>query len=295
MNKYRTPILIAILVAIVAWYGGDWLMHSSLFNPLDAYQKKKDQLLGQIAQAEKDLDKAKKVSRELDAFRERSLPGNAEVARSLYRDWLVEIIRKAGVTTPNVDCGEPVNRKGLYQVLTFNVRGRGTLLALTKFLFAFYSTDQLHQIRTLMLTPQTSGELLDLQITVEALILNNVSRKDQLNLEKADRLASTSFTDYQTIAKRNLFGVTTSEADPTGFAYLNAIVSSDGQPEAWFTLRNTDTVLKLKQGDTIEVGSFKGTVAEIRKAEVILESDGERWLLSIGESLTRATALPPER
>ena len=60
-------------------------------------------------------------------------------------------------------------------------------------------------------------------------------------------------------------------------------------------MRTSDTVLKLRKGDVLEVGQFKGTLVDIADADVILESDGERWLMTIGENLTRATALPPER
>jgi hypothetical protein len=52
--------------------------------------------------------------------------------------------------------------------------------------------------------------------------------------------------------------------------------------------------LKLKVGQRFEVGDFQGMVAEIDERDVVIDSDGERWLLTLGEQLSQATALPPE-
>jgi hypothetical protein len=56
----------------------------------------------------------------------------------------------------------------------------------------------------------------------------------------------------------------------------------------------------LYVGDPLVIGSFEGIVAEIHidDCHVIIESTGkngeaERWLLSLGETLSQAVALPP--
>ena len=38
----------------------------------------------------------------------------------------------------------------------------------------------------------------------------------------------------------------------------------------------------------------QGNIQEIQGQDVIVESDGERWLMSVGESVAQALALPPE-
>ena len=43
-----------------------------------------------------------------------------------------------------------------------------------------------------------------------------------------------------------------------------------------------------------QIGPVAGTIAEIVGSEVIIESDGERWLLTLGDRLVDAYALPPE-
>ena len=82
--------------------------------------------------------------------------------------------------------------------------------------------------------------------------------------------------------------------DAADYASARSIHRIDGQPEVWFTVRTNDEILRLHQGEVLEVGVFRGTVVEISDSDVVLESDGERWLLTVGENLTQAAALPPE-
>jgi hypothetical protein len=295
VNKYRKQILLGVLGVILVLYGGDWAMRNKwLSDPLEGARKKNAKLREELVTRERDFEKFRKVIKEIDVLKNRSLPANADVARSLYRAWLLELVGQADFMNPNIDSSEPANRKGLYQVLSFSLRGRTTLPQLVKFLFEFYNADHLHQIRSLVISPLQGNDYLDVQMAIEALILPKVDRKDRLNSQKSDRLASTSIDDYQVIMQRNLFGLSPT-AEASSYTFLTSVTSVNDQPEAWFTVRTNDTVLKLRKGEVLEVGQFKGTVVDIADADVILESDGERWLLTIGENLTRATALPPER
>ena len=83
--------------------------------------------------------------------------------------------------------------------------------------------------------------------------------------------------------------------DPTDHTYLTSISIVNGEPQVWLTARTTDEVMKLKQGDVFEVGSVVCSIAEVHGSDVIITSDdGERWLLTLGDKLTDAHALPPE-
>jgi hypothetical protein len=295
VSKYRKQILLGLLGFILLLYGGDWAIRNKwLADPLEGARKKNQKLRDELATRERDFEKFRKVVKELDVLKNRSLPANADVARSLYRAWLLEMVGQVGFTNPNIDSSEPSNRKGLYMVLSFSLRGRATLPQLVKFLFQFYSADHLHQIRSLAISPLQGNDYLDVQMSIEAVILPKIERKDHLNTQKSDRLASPNLEDYQVVMQRNLFGVSPT-AEATAYTYLTSVMSVNDQPEAWFTVRTDDKVFKLRKGDVLEVGQFKGTVVDIADADVILDADGERWLMTIGESLTRASALPPER
>jgi len=75
-------------------------------------------------------------------------------------------------------------------------------------------------------------------------------------------LASDNLADYRSIADRNLFGVGGS-GDEADFAYLTAVIEVNGEPEAWFTLRASGKLLKLRRQQSFDIGSFHGIVADI--------------------------------
>lgn len=292
--KHRQQILLAILGATVLWYVGDWLLQDVLRGPLESRRQRTAQLQATIETRQKQLAAVRRDGRQLLRWWSQSLPSDGEIARSLYKAWLLELVVHAGLADPHVDPGAPVNRKGLFTVLSFAVRGRGTLEQLTKFLFEFYRADHLHQIRAVGITPLPKTDELNLSFSVEALVLPGANRKDRLSDRQADRLASQSLDDYEVILRRNLFGYGgTPEA--VEHTVLTRVASVDDRPQATFTVRTTDERFTAGEGEVFKIGPFRATVVEIHQGDVIIESGGERWLLSIGERLSDAFALPPER
>lgn len=289
----RKTILLAVLGLILAFYAGQWLLNTLLTGPLQTRNNKTQSLKNEIEKRNKELAQARKAGKKLVEWQRQSLPSDTEVARSLYQGWLLELVGHVGLSDPNVNSSEPANYKNKFTMLGFSVRGRGSLEQLSKFLFEFYSAGHLHQIRSIGITPLQKGGQLDLSITIEALVLPGADRKDRLTAERSDRLAWTDLEDYRPIVNRNLFAVG-GGLDPTDQTFLSAVNYVDGEPEAWFTLRDSDELLKLRKGNTLVVGQFSGKLVEIEGADVILESEDQRWLLTIGDNLTQAYALPPE-
>lgn len=293
MNKYRKILLGGLFGMMVLWFGGDWLMRTALDEPLAARHARTEKLLRDIHDQERNRDKSRQSEKTLEVLKRQSLPSNLEVARSQYQAWLLGLVEHVAFGNPNVDSSEPVHRSKQFHVLAFSLRGRGSLEQLTRFLYEFYSTDFLHQVRSLSIAPIQGTSELDLTISIEALALPQAEHKDRLNPRHATRLASVQLEDYQVVVQRNLFGVGDT-TDPTYFTYLTSVNYVDGVPEAWFSVRTTDETMRLRQGEALEIGQFKGTIAEIIDSDVILESDGERWLMTVGENLGQASALPPE-
>jgi hypothetical protein len=293
MTKHRQKILAGILVAILLYFGGERLWRTAVEGPLESRRKRIDRLERDIEKRDAQLAQAQKDAEDLALWEEQSLPTDPQVARSLYQAWLLKLVGSVGLVNPNVDSGEPANRKGLYQSIPFTVQGRGTLDQLTRFLYEFYRAGHLHQIHSLAITPVARGEQLDLSLAIEALVLPLKEPKGELSTSVSDRLAHEKLQDYALIPRRNFFG-TSGTSDPTEHAYITAIQHVDGRPEVWFTLRTEDKVLKLKPGESLQVGQFSGKLLEVADDDVILESEGQRWLISLGESLAEAFALPAE-
>ena len=299
MKRHRRTLLIAALAITAIFVVGDRLGWQSAFTgPLNKKQQRKGLLEKRLEARRTELAEALAAVKQLDVWQRRSLPSEPQVARSLYQAWLLELVGRVGLVNHSVDAGEPRNRGGLVYPISFTVQGRGTLQQLTVFLHEFYSAGHLHQIQSLVITPVGGRDLLNLSVSIETLALADADRKDHLSTEKSAKLACASLDDYQVIANRNVFG-TTGPADPTDYTFLTGIRCLNGEAEeAWFTLRTADdpdqAVLKLRTGASLQIGQFQGKVVRIDASGVVLEADGERWLIGLGECLAQAYALPPE-
>lgn len=293
-NAKRKILLFVALGAFLVFYAGEWLLDTVLRGPLEQRQALTRRLEKKIEDSKKELSKARTAGKRLDEWQKVSLPSDPQVARSLYQAWLLELVNHVGLADPNVNSSEPANRKGQFYVLAFSIRGRGSIDTMTRFLFEFYRAGHLHQIRSLNITPLQKTDELDLAISIEALALPGSDRKDSLSKETSDRLVSDRIDNYRSIVDRNFFAVG-GGIDPIDQTFLTSVVTVDGKPaEAWFSFRSTDELEKLNVGDHLKVGQFSGRIVEINGSDVILQSEGQRWLLTIGESLTDAFALPPE-
>jgi hypothetical protein len=294
MNKNRQKLLLVLLGLILAYFVGEWLFETVLDGPKKKLLARRKQIERRIEQRQEELEAALEAGKKLEVWESQSLPSNAEIAVSFYGSWLTELVEFSGFDKANVDAGTPMNQKGLYRSFDFSIRAKGTLAQLTTFLFEFYNAGHLHQIRSINLSPMPRSDQVDLAISIEALILPTADRTDELTSVRADRLAFSDLEDYQIISARNLFGYATLGTYQTDHTYLTAVVTVDDQPQAWFTDRSTDRVFKLSLGNRITVGQFQGEIQEIEGHDVIVDSEGERWLVTVGESLAQALALPPE-
>lgn len=82
--------------------------------------------------------------------------------------------------------------------------------------------------------------------------------------------------------------------DNAKYTYLSAVLDVDGQPEAWLIVRTTGQTLKLQPGEKFDVGTLQGTILEISGQEIEIETaDGQRSLISIGQTLRDGLVLPP--
>ncbi|HEY0983053.1 MULTISPECIES: hypothetical protein [unclassified Schlesneria] len=282
-----------VLGAIVLFMGGDYVLKNYVDAPLEQRQSRKEQLEKKIKGKKKELAAAKEAAVKLATWEKASLPSDTEIARSLYRTWLLDLVEKSKFQSAHVDSGPATSRKGFYDSLAFSVRGKGTLHQLVNFLFDFYQAGHLHKIQSLNLTPMGKGGGVDISLAIDALVLPGAENKNQLSQVASNKLAYPQLSDYAIIAQRNLFGAG-GESDVSRQAFLTAIAQDGEELEVWFTLRSEDKLVKLRRGSQFEIGHFTGSVVDILDDDVILESVGERWLLSIGESLAEATALPLE-
>ncbi len=303
-ERIRKLLLSAIMVGMGVWFGGQWVLESLIQGPLERERAQTERLRGDIKEREEGLIRIREASKMLEIWENQSLPSDPEVARSLYQAWLVELIDDVGLTSPSVTSSEPVLRRGVYYTLSFSVRGRGTLEKLTRLLFAIYQTDLLHQIRSIALSPMQRAEQMDVSLSIEAIALVAGSESEDAETvfeefrrrtwRASNRLAYSHLDAYQTIVRRNLFGMGGGTLDASDFTVLTSINEVNGEPEVWFTVQSTDQLIRRRIGESFQVGTLDLEVIEAFGTDVVLEVDGERWLLTLGENLMDAFALPPE-
>ncbi len=305
MSKYRQYILGSIFLLMVLYYVGEQFVGQMVRRPLEAAGQRTQQLQNAIEKRRKELAAARQAAQLLARWQSQALPADPELAQSLYQAWLVQLCDEVGLSNRSLNVGSPRTIGGQFQVLSFSVRGRGSLEQLMRMLFGFYQTDLLHQIRSISLTPLEQANQFDISISIEAAALPgafaNLRDTEQVVQEftartwrGSDRLAAKNLEDYRlAILGRNLFQFS-AQPDPLDYTVLTSINSVNGQPEAWFNNRTNDQLLRLQRGETFEIGYFQGKVLEILESDVIVESDGQQWLISLGESIGQAAALPTE-
>ena len=293
MKFTRQQVLLSVLILMAIVRVGDYVLSSLIQAPLRELQGQNNELRDSIEKKEKLLAEARSAGLKIDGWRKQSLPSDPETSRSLYRSWLLEVVRKAKLRNATVDSGSPATRFGLYRSMPFNVQARGTLKQITAALFQMESTAQLHRIVNLRLTPVATSGQFDMALGVEALMIPGNKRKS-LPKGSAKLLASAHVRDYSVIAQDNLFGIGVNHMDPMQQTILSGVTFRNGQATAWITEQITDTVHKVSTGEDFQTDALDGHVLDVTEKTVEFLSGEERFLMSIGDSFADASSVLSE-
>jgi hypothetical protein len=297
----RQKVLLAVTSLMLLVIVGYWLV-SWWRGPLKKLENQRASVRREIDGKLKKIKKGQEAQQRLDAWAQASLPADVEMARSLYQNWLLTLAAEARFDGTKVEAGQGRQRGDVYHALRFSLQAQAPLDRLVRFLQRFYTAGHLHQIRSMSLVPIDKSEKLDVQLSIEALVLPKADRKDKLTEAPATRLAA-SPDAYRIIATRNLFApykplppprVQTPPPpfDLAKYAYLTAIVASNGKPEAWLLVRANGKKLQLHEGDPFEIGDLRGKIVRIGEREVDVEICNQRWRLPLGDNLREMTRLP---
>ncbi len=283
MKPNRQQILLGFLALMGILRLGDYVLNTMIQGPLDKLRTQQASLQAEIEKQENKLADARTAGKRIEIWQKQSLPADLETARSLYRNWLLSVIRGAKLQNANVDSGSPASRFGLYRTMPFDVKARGTLSQLTAAMFQFANSDQLHEIKSLRLTPIGETGQFDISLGIEALIIPGTKRKT-LSTGKAKLLASSNAGDYSIIARDNIFGIGISHQDPMKMTILSAVTARNDVPVAWFTELITEKVTKVGAGESFETVALSGRVVQIDETSVSIETGGQLLRMAIGQS-----------
>jgi hypothetical protein len=290
--------LLALLV--LAWQFG--LGGDKSYSDLVIEQTK---LSEEVKKNQNRLDAAMRATAKLDDWQRRALPGNPDAAHALYQNWLRKIVKDSGFQKTKIDAANRQTIRGVGEELKYTIEGQASLKQLTKFLYYFYDSGNLHKITYLKINPLEKTEDFSISVTVAAMSLNTADHLDRLTEEKGKRLQRKSFDDYaKMIGERNVFSppkppkVTPptppatenktpppSKFDHLEFTKLTGITASDGQPSIWLETKTKDQKYKVREGDTIAIESAEIKVLHIGTRDAELEIGGEKRTIKLGQNL----------
>jgi hypothetical protein len=248
------------------------------------------------------LDAADREHQRLAKMRQRALPGDAVLARTLYQNWLRGLATHANLHEIKLSAYEGGVRRDQCTRISTTLKCRTALAGLVQFMYEFYSAGFLQQIRRMEVKFVTNSSDLDVNMTIEALSLAAAESKDQLPKETG--LATpTKLADYRdAIVKRNLFASYAAPAPPearagdsdgAAVAKVTGFTEVDGAWQVWIEDHNGGKRWKWAAGENVAVGSVKGVVKSISAEEVIIEDKGHKRLLRLGDKLAGGTVLGP--
>jgi hypothetical protein len=293
MRFTRQQILLAMLGLIAVMQLGDWVLNSLIQGPMQVRKAKTEQLQSDISEREKLLAEGRAAGTQIEAWQKQSLPADGEVARTVYRSWLLALVKTTQLRSAVVDSGTPSARRAkdgtlLFRTMPFSVRCRGGLAEFNSFLFQFSKAGHLHQISSMTLNPIAATGQFDISIGIETLLLAG-RKSESLNTGSSTLLASAELKDYENIVKDNIFGVGINTIDPMKTTAVSAITFSNGVPQVWITEEFSGRTIRAGLNEEFSTVALNGRIVEVKDHEVIIDQAGEHMRLLIGKPFAEAT------
>jgi len=308
MKNWRNVIFFIGFALFILWYGGTWAYRVM-------YVEKRNKINAEITTASQQVNTNQTYltnqentisSLVSQNYLQRSLPQPVPEGQNLYHTWLLQLTAFCQFE----DCAvrkENIGQTDSYYILPYSIRARCSFDQLSRFLYEFYWASFLHKITSLQIQPVEQMDLIDISMQIEGIVLPPL----QVNTEPPligrlpsgywTRLSSGTLETYtDPIDARNLLQFSRGGIDESDFARITAINRTDDAPEVWITQLTSNKVFHVKVGDAIRIGSFFATLVDVNEPDVIFETRGLagrppiRWLLTTGEYLKDATAIPPE-
>lgn len=309
MSDREKKLTVAVVLIVGLWFGNwGWQKYSAWKQAAIAQQTT---AASNAQNAFLERQQARMAVNKLKAWREMSLPANPTVAQSQYRAWLIETLQQARLDVDDVNPRRAGQRSDAYEALSYVVSSDGKLDAVVRFLTAFYQSDQLHKITTLSLLPIDGSDTLRVSLTVEALVVTEAERESGLAQGKSKRLKLPSAEEYvERIVGRNPFvaykppppprkdppQVVRKDPPPrkppkpsfnhADHAKLTGVVSVGDDYQAWIWVQTLDERLYLRKGDDVKIGLFEGTVIDIYRRELLIETDDGVLAFRVGDKLS---------
>jgi hypothetical protein len=298
----RTKWFLIAGLVVFGLYGGDSVYRSWIEEPTQQLNARLDSVTRNIADSKGDQLVAQKLGKRLDGYAARALPYDPQLARSLYQEWLLDLVERHQFASTAVDAAQPVaievrsrTKKGkrilVGHRIAYSLRGQASLAKLAAFLNDFRFAGHLHKIRSVSLNPIGNAGQLDTSLAIEVLCLETSSNKDQLSDLELVQDSESPTHDYSDLVKRNLFA--------RGFAKalndieLKAITfNREGKAEAWFKIDRVGTIKTITAGNQVPVALHDIAVVEVLTDKVLVRVNQDPHWITLGQSIGEVCAPP---
>lgn len=298
----REKILAAAVAAMVLLWGANqgWeKYHVALKKNINTQQN----VAQKLSTARTAKLRGQRAQHKIRQWQRESLPTDQDIAKSLYQDWLQQQLTAAGLTVKELSISSSRTSSTSYQQFSFVVSATGKLEQLTDFLYGFYQSKHLHRISKADLTPSEDRKSLTISLTVDALSLADADREDKLADGTHNEFKQTLDQFRESIVGRNLFATyqpgkteqkgasgEDTEAAQAKFSGIN--YGRDG----WLMsvrMEKSSKTFYFREGDTIEIGQFKGTIEQLdgERRRVTISTESGRVQVRLGQTLSEAEPL----
>ena len=251
--------------------------------------------------------RGQRAQQKIHQWKQQSLPTNPDIAKSLYQDWLQQQLTAAGLEVAELKISSTHARPTSFQQFSFVASATGKLEQLTEFLYGFYQAQHLHRISQATFSPTKDRKALQISLTIDALSLAEGTRKNQLADGTLDPFKQSLEQFRESITGRNLFATyeppkppkpepTDTAKEDTDAAQARFSSFNHGRGGWLMSVRmeKTGKVYIFREGDTIEIGKFKGTLERLdgeRRRAILSSESGEgqvRRQVRLGQTLAEA-------
>lgn len=295
-----TKWLLVACAAVFGIYGLDRMYQGWVDQPTKELESERDRLSTEVEESKRLQFASQKAGKRMEEYASRALPSDPTLARSLYQEWLLELVEKHQLKSASVDASQPTpieiksrtkrgKRDRVGYRIDYSLRGQTTLAKLSAFLDAFRRASHLQKIRSVSLNPLGNDGRLDVSLSIQVLCLDKAVNEKELSDWELTAEAQENLKPPTTLVQRNPFA--------KGFAKalqdleLKAItVNRQGVTEAWFSTGGRGRIEKVPAGQSIPNHLHDVFVSQIESDRVLVRlTESEHWI-RLGQSVGQVVA-----
>lgn len=295
-----TKWLLIACTVVFGFFGIDQLYQSYIEQPKRALESESERLGKDIEESKRVQFASQKAGKRLEEYNQRALPSDPTLARSLYQQWLLELVEKHELTSASVDASQPApieiksrtkrsKRERVGYRIDYSLRGQTTLAKLSAFFDSFRRASHLQKIRSVSLNPIGNDGRLDVNLSIQVLCLDNAANDDSLSDWELSSEAEEALKPSTTLVQRNPFA--------KGFARalqsleLKAITANrEGITQAWFATDGRGRIEKVPAGQSIPNHLHDVFVVQIESDRVLVRLAESEYWIRLGQSVGEVVA-----